>query len=511
MSILNVEGVSFTFSGEPLLKEALMRLFLDDHAVLVGPNGHGKSTFMRLIARELNPDSGKVSWLPHIRIGYLDQFLTLEPKFIVNDYIIDVFKPLFDLENQMIDYYDKASHDGPNQMTYIHYAQDISEQLEDKEFYYIKSKVDNVIGGLGLSTHVLTQTLGTLSGGMKMKVMLAKLLLQDLDVLLLDEPTNFLDVTHIDFLANYLNTFERAFLVISHDERFLQMIAKTVFAIESKKIEKYKGSYEYYLTERDIRYGQHVKAHKTQQQKIKKEEQFIQKNIVRASTTKRAQSRRKLLDKIVRIDKPNVKKTYTFDFPFSYRTGEIVVKADDLLIGYDTPLLEPIDIEIRRGQKVAITGKNGIGKTTLIKTLLKDIDPLEGTFHWIETVDIAYFSQLQSFSDDITAYSHMRAYYEDVEDKFIYTQLGSYGITYDMAHRPLRTLSGGEQTKVRLSVLKKQKSNVLILDEPTNHLDESAKEALKDAMLAYKGTLILVSHEPDIYEGVCDEVIELYT
>lgn len=511
MSILNVDGVSFTFSGDPLLKEASMRLFIDDHAVLVGPNGHGKSTLMRLIAKELNPDSGRITWLPHIAVGYLDQFLTLNPNLVVQDYIIDVFKPLFDLEKQMIELYEKASHDGPDQMNFIHYAQDISEQLEKREFYHIKSKLDNVIGGLGLSSYVLSQTLNTLSGGMKMKVMLAKLLLQDLDVLLLDEPTNFLDITHIDFLADYLNNFDRAFLVISHDERFLHMIAKTVFAIESKKIEKYKGTYDYYLKERDLRYGQLVKAHQTQQQKIKKEEVFIQKNIVRASTTKRAQSRRKLLEKIVRIDKPNIKKTYTFDFPFSYRTGDIVVSSDQLLIGYGTPLLEPLDIEIRRGQKVAITGKNGIGKTTLIKTLLKDIDHLDGTFHWIDTVDIAYFSQLQSFSDDITAYSHMRAYYEDVDDKFIYTQLGSYGITYDMSHRPLKTLSGGEQTKVRLSVLKKQKSNVLILDEPTNHLDESAKEALKDAMIAYKGTLILVTHEPDIYEGVCDEVIELYT
>lgn len=510
MSILNVEAIDFTFSGNPLLKDASMRLFYDDHAVLVGPNGHGKSTFMRLIARELSPDSGKIEWLPHIQIGYLDQFLTLDPKHVVQDYIIDVFKPLFDLEAQMIDYYEQASIDGPDQMKWIHYAQDISEQLEEKEFYQIKSKVDNVVKGLGLSEHVLTQTLETLSGGMKMKVMLAKLLLQELDVLLLDEPTNFLDVTHIDFLANYLNLYDRAFLVISHDERFLQMIAKTVFAIESKKIERYKGTYEYYMIERELRYSQQVKVHKTQQQKIKKEEAFIQKNIVRASTTKRAQSRRKMLEKIVRVDKPNVKKTYTFDFPFSYRTGDIVLTTENLQIGYEGPLLEPLNIEIRRGDKVAITGKNGIGKTTLIKTLLKDIDYIDGMFHWIDTVDIAYFSQLQSFSDDITAYSHMRAYYEGVEDKFIYTQLGSYGITYEMAHRPLKSLSGGEQTKVRLSVLKKQKSNVLILDEPTNHLDESAKEALKDAMIAYQGTMILVSHEPDIYEGVCDTVIELF-
>ena len=510
MSILSVDSIRFTFSGTPLLNDASMRLFYDDHAVLVGPNGHGKSTFMRLIAKELNPDSGRIEWLPHIQIGYLDQFLSLDAHMKVLDYIIDVFKPLFELERQMLTYYEEASVEGPDQMKLIHYAQDISEQLDEKDFYQFKSKIDNVIKGLGLSEHVLTQALGTLSGGMKMKVMLAKLLLQDLDVLLLDEPTNFLDVTHIDFLANYLNNYEKAFLVISHDERFLSMIAKTVFAVESKQIERYKGSYEYYLKERDLRYSQHLKAHKTQQQKIKKEEAFIQKNIVRQSTTKRAQSRRKMLDKMVRIEKPNVKKTYTFDFPFSYRTGDIVLTTQALQIGYDQPLLEPLNIEIRRGEKVAITGKNGIGKTTLIKTLLQDIDALDGMFHWIDTVDIAYFSQIQSFSENITAYSHMRAYYESEDDKFIYTQLGSYGITYDMAHRPLKTLSGGEQTKVRLSVLKKQKSNVLILDEPTNHLDESAKEALKDAMIAYQGTMILITHEPDIYEGVCNTVIELY-
>ncbi len=509
MSILDIKNISFSYGTEALFKEASMRLFFDEHAVLVGPNGHGKSTLMKFLSKELAPDKGDVTWLPHIKVGYLDQFLSLPQSMLVKDYIHDVFKELFDLEEKMEHYYERASSGKDEDLKYLDYAHDISETLLDKGFYQMKSTVDNVMYGLGLSAYVLKQPFEQLSGGMKAKVMLAKLLLQDHDCLLLDEPTNFLDVKHIDFLAQYLNQFPKAFIVISHDEAFIKKIAKTVYAIESKKIERYKGDFNYYLKERQVRFDIKEKAFDTQQQKIQKETTFIQKNIVRASTTKRAQSRRKMLEKIVKIDAPNKQKSYTFDFPFSSRTGDIVLTVNQLSIGYETPLVEPLELELRRNTKLAITGKNGVGKSTFLKTLLSEVDPIEGSFQWIDTADIVYFSQATIIDSQTTAFQYVLRYYVYEEHKFIYQLLASYGITYEMANRPLLSLSGGEQTKVRLAVFKKQKSNVLILDEPTNHLDQAAKDALIEAMQNYQGTLILVSHESDVYETVCDELIEL--
>jgi ATPase subunit of ABC transporter with duplicated ATPase domains len=509
MSVLETKNITFSYDQHILFEDASMRLFKDDHAVLVGPNGNGKTTFMRFLAKELNPNKGEVSWLPHVKVGYLDQFLSLKNDQLVENYLHDVFDHLFQLEAKMIKLYEDAETD-IDPMKLISYASDIQDTLEKENFYQFKSKVDNIVFGLGLSKHVLQQKIHTLSGGMKVKVMLAKLLLQDVDVLLLDEPTNFLDVKHIEFLVNYLNQFKGAFLVISHDEYFMSQIAQTVFAIESRRIEKYKGTYPFYLEQKDLRFAQAEKQFKEQQQLIKKEEAFISKNLTRASTTKRAQSRRKKLEKLTRIDKPHEKRTYHFDFPFAHRTGDIVIQTKALVIGYDTPLLEPLDLEIRRGQKIAITGKNGIGKTTLIKTLLHQKASLSGTFSVIDTAMIAYYSQIETYDDEETAYRFFRGFYPDVEDKFVYQQLGSYGLDYEKCHRPLKTLSGGEQSKVRLAVLKKQKSNVLILDEPTNHLDDAAKEALIEALNHYQGTLLLVTHETYFYEAVCDDVIELY-
>lgn len=510
MSILDIKHIHFSYGTEPLFTDASMRLFHDEHAVLVGPNGHGKSTLMKMLSKSLNPDKGSVLWQPHIKIGYLDQFLTIPDTLIVKDYLHDAFKVLFDLEEKMETYYEMASSGLESDLKYLTYASDISETLLEKGFYQMKSTLDNVIYGLGLSQYVLKQPFKALSGGMKVKVMLAKLLLADYDCLLIDEPTNFLDTKHIDFLANYLNGYKKAFLVISHDEAFIAKIATSIYAIESKKIERYKGNFAYYLKERQVRFDIKEKAFDAQSQKISKELTFIQKNLARASTTKRAQSRRNMLQKITRIEAPNKDKSYQFHFPYSQRTGDVVLHIDNLLIGYEAPLLDPIDLEIRRGTKLAITGKNGVGKTTLLKTLLSELDPLEGSFDWIDTSDIVYFKQMEIFQASETAYSYMRQYYIYEENQVIYQMLASYGITYDMALRPLHTLSGGEQTKVRLASFKKQKSNVLILDEPTNHLDYKAKEALMEALIAYQGTLILVSHETTFYQSICDEVFELY-
>ncbi|MDX9692355.1 MAG: ABC-F family ATP-binding cassette domain-containing protein [Acholeplasmataceae bacterium] len=511
MSILEVENISFSYSGENLYQKASMRLFEGEHAVLVGPNGTGKSTLLKILDKQLSPDDGKMSWVPNKKLGYLDQYAKIDPKLKVKTYLYEVFLPLFEKEKEMERLYESLVHaDEKDHDRILHWASDIGDMLIEKDFYSLKSKIGNIIHGLGLSMDILEEPIKHLSGGMRAKIILGKLLLEESDILLLDEPTNFLDVRHIEWLTKFLIAYPKAYIVVSHDEGFLHDIAQTVFALENGQITRYKGDYDFYLTEREQRLEHQEKAFITQQKFIQKTEDFIQKNIVRASTTKRAQSRRKMLAKIERVVKPTQSKTYHFHFPLSSTTGKDVLVTKDLEIGYNEPLLDPLSIAILKQEKVAITGKNGIGKSTLIKTLLDVIPKIRGEFKWIDTAKIAYFEQDSKFDAGLTPFMVIHHKYPHFTKKEVMALLGNHGITFDMATRDINSLSGGEQTKVRLALLRHQKGNVLILDEPTNHLDVNAKEALKEALIEYQGTLIIVSHEKDFYEEICDYEISLY-
>ncbi len=511
MSLLEVQDLDFSYTEQKLYIGASVRLFAGEHAVLVGPNGSGKSTLLKLLNHIIKPDKGSIDWLPHVKVGYLDQYAKLDPNIKVKQYLYNVFLPLFEKEEQMNNLYKQIAYKPESEHAkLLTWASDLQDQLMDSNFYAIKSLVGNIIHGLGLTMDVLDQSIDTLSGGMRAKIILGKLLLEESDVLLLDEPTNFLDVKHIEWLTKFLNNYEKAFIVISHHEGFLKDIAKTVLAVESGRISRYKGNFEYYIREREQRQKIQQKAFDNQQAFIKKTESFIKKNIVRASTTKRAQSRRKLLNKIERVHEPHKSKTYHFKFPFSSPTGKKVLTTRNLEIGYDNSLLEPLDIVIRKEEKVAITGKNGVGKSTFIKTILEKISVINGDFEWIDTARISYFAQDEIYQSEITAFQVVQGRYPDFTNKEVMSLLGSHGINYEMANRQMKSLSGGEQTKVRLALMRHEKSNVLIMDEPTNHLDQMAKDALEDALVEYPGTLILVSHETDFYKEICDYEISLY-
>ncbi len=511
MSILEVENIAFSYSGENLYQKASMRLFEGEHAVLVGPNGTGKSTLLKLLEKSLTPDQGFINWVPNKKIGYLDQYANVDPNLLVKTYLYDVFLPLFEKEREMERLYESVvtapekDHD-----RLLNWASALGDQLLHSDFYSIKSKVGNIIHGLGLTMDILDEPIKHLSGGMRAKIILGKLLLGDSDVLLLDEPTNFLDVRHIEWLSKFLINYPKAYIVVSHHEEFLMEIANTVFALENGNIMRYKGDYTYYLKERELRMGQMEKAFVSQQKFIQKTEDFIQRNIVRASTTKRAQSRRKMLEKIERVVAPKHDKTYHLNFPFASATGKDVLTTIDLEIGYQEPLLEALSIAILKEEKVAITGKNGIGKSTFLKTVLGIIPKLGGEYKWIDTAKIAYFEQDSIFDDGLTPFQVVHIKYPHFTKKEVMSLLGNHGIDYEMATRDINTLSGGEQTKVRLALLRHQKGNVLIFDEPTNHLDVNAKEALKEAMIKYQGTLILVSHEKEFYSDICDYEITLF-
>lgn len=511
MSILDVTNLTFSYENEKLLIDINMRLFKRDHAVLVGPNGSGKSTILKLINGLLAPDSGAVTWTSVSKVGYLDQYLTLPEHMEVSEYLYDVYAYLFTLEKEMEGLYEAVATAHENEYErLLNRATKIGEQLEEAGFYILEAKINNVLIGLGLEKEVLSMPFKHLSGGMRAKVILAKLLLEEADVLLLDEPTNFLDVSHIEWLTKFLKNYQKAFIVISHDEKFLKDIATVVFALEGTTVNRYKGDYNYYLSERLVRVDYQTKTYENQQKLIEKTEDFIRRNIVRASTTKLAQSRRKMLEKMPRIEKPRQNRTYKFSFPLAGGTGKEVLKVTDLVIGYKEPLLDPINLVVERGDKVVITGKNGIGKSTFLKTIIKEIPTLDGSFSWIDTAKIAYLPQDSHFAEGETPFSAVSNYYPHFTRKDVMKLLSEYGIDYDMALRTLNSLSGGERTKVRLALLKHQKGNVLIMDEPTNHLDVAAKEALLDALLKYEGTLLLVSHERAFYEPLCDYELALF-
>ena len=511
MGVVHVKNVSFNYGENTFLHQASLRLLPEEHAVLVGPNGAGKSTLLKLIDGSLRPDSGVIERDHAKRIGYLDQYMDLDTTKTVKDYLYDVYLPLFEKEARMEMLYSEAAlTTGDAQETLLLKAANLSDALIENDFYAVKSEVGKVISGLGLSLDLLDTKIARLSGGMRAKMILAKLLLEDVDVLLLDEPTNFLDVEHIEWLGKFLQNYQGAFLVVSHHEAFLKTIAQTVFALEHNKVVRYKGDYSRYLSMRSLQAKQHEKAYESQQKFIHRTQTFIEKNITRAKTSKRAKSRRKMLEKLPRIEKPRQATNYTFHFPFGRSTGKEVLVLKALEIGYNDVLVEPISLVIRKEEKVVLTGANGIGKSTLVKTINGLVEPLGGSYEWIDTADIGYLEQDSTLHKAMTPFEIIHDAYPQFTRKDVMALLGAHGIDYDKAHRAVNTLSGGEKTKVRLALLKHQKSNVLILDEPTNHLDVNAKEALKDALEAYQGTLILVSHETAFYKSICDYEIALY-
>ncbi len=511
MGILDVTGLKFKYKDIELYKNAEFHLEPKEHVVLVGDNGSGKSTFMKLISKNLIPDAGTISWLPHISYSYLDQHLEMKNEDTIEKYLTNVFYELFQKEHEMQALYDSlATAKESDYEKIMRKAENINQYLEDNNFYQISSTVGNVVNGLGIDAYGLDTKMNTLSGGQKVKVYLAKLLLEAPDVLLMDEPTNFLDAEHIIWLTKYLKNFSGAFIVISHDEGFLKEIATVVYSLTNGVFTRYKMDYSHYLKEREIREEMYEKAYQNQQKKVKEIKDFIDRNIVRATTTKRAQSRRKMLEKMELLEKPKNHVPMKLVFPYSKQTGQEVLKLENLVVGYnsDKPILGPLNYLLKQNKKIAIIGRNGVGKTTILKTIIGKLPALSGTFNWNPSVDINFFSQEDHDFDDVTPINYLRYYYHLKTDGELRAILAKVGIGKDLVVKPIKELSGGERTKVRLALMTMKKSNVLILDEPTNHLDPITKMELFDALNQFPGVLILVSHEKDFYDELVDD--ELY-
>ncbi|AIQ13185.1 ABC-F family ATP-binding cassette domain-containing protein [Paenibacillus durus] len=501
MSLLTVEDVAHNFGDRQLFKNVSFRLLAGEHVGLVGANGVGKSTLMNILTGKLLKDSGKVEWTPKIRYGYLDQHTVLTPGKTIRDVLKDAFLPLLELEQEMMGITEKMADASPEELELLlEQMGEIQEQLDIGDFYLIDVKVEEMGNGLGLSAIGLDRDVASLSGGQRTKVLLAKLLLEKPNVLLLDEPTNYLDVEHIDWLTNYLKQYPYAFILISHDTEFMNKVVDVVYHLEFAKMTRYTANYEKFLDMAYINKTQHIEAYEKQQEFIKKQEDFIQRNKARYSTSGRAKSREKQLDRLERIDKPEEAVKPTFQFKESRASGKTVFEGIDFEIGYDRPLLpNKLNMIIERGDKIAIVGCNGVGKSTLLKTILGVIPALSGKTYRGDFLHPAYFQQ-EVKAGNITPIDDVWNEFSSLNQHEVRAHLARCGLKNEHITRPLNMLSGGEQAKVRLCKLLMRESNWVLFDEPTNHLDVVAKDELKRALKEYKGTVLLVSHEPDFYE-----------
>ena len=501
MSILNVEHLTHGFGDRAIFDDVSFRLLKGEHIGLIGANGEGKSTFMNIITGKMMPDEGKIEWSKNVRVGYLDQHTVLQKGMSIRDVLSSAFDFLYEMENQMNDIYARLGDVSDEEMTLLmEEAGTIQDLLTVHDFYMIDAKVEEVAKALGLLDLGLERDVTDLSGGQRTKVLLGKLLLEKPDILLLDEPTNYLDVEHIEWLKRYLNEYENAFILISHDIPFLNSVINLIYHMENQKLDRYVGDYDKFMEVYEMKKSQLEAAYNRQQKEIAELKDFVARNKARVATRNMAMSRQKKLDKMDVIELAAERPKPEFHFQESRTPGRYLVQTKGLVIGYDEPLSRPLDLEMERGSKIALTGSNGIGKTTLLKSILGLIKPLQGEIELGDYLEIGYFEQEMDQSVDTTCLEEIWEEFPGLSQYEVRSALAKCGLTTKHIESKVRVLSGGEQAKVRLCKLINRPSNLLVLDEPTNHLDVDAKAELKRALKAYKGSILMVCHEPDFYE-----------
>ncbi|MGL4731768.1 MAG: ABC-F family ATP-binding cassette domain-containing protein [Clostridium sp.] len=507
MSILTVKNMNHGFGDRAIFEDVSFRLLKGEHVGLIGANGEGKSTFMNIITGKLMPDEGKIQWSNRVRVGYMDQHAELKKGESIRDVLRGAFKYLFDLETEMLAITDKMADATPEELEKL--LEDmgtIQDLLDNNGFYVIDAKVEEVARGLGLNDVGLDKDVTDLSGGQRTKVLLAKLLLENPDILLLDEPTNYLDEVHIEWLKRYLQNYENAFILISHDIPFLNSVINLVYHVDNRQLNRYVGSYDDFQRVYEAKKRQLEQAYERQQAEIAKLEDFVARNKANVATTGMAKARQKKLDKIDRIELAQEKPKPTFNFKEARTSGKMIFETKDLVIGYDSPLSKPLNLYLERGKKVALVGANGLGKTTLLKSLMGEIKALSGE------VELGDYQYIGYFEQEIKEANHNTCIEEFWQDFPSYTQyevrsaLAKCGLTTKHIESKVMVLSGGEAAKVRLCKILNRETNILILDEPTNHLDVDAKEELKRALKAYKGTILMVCHEPEFYQDIVTDI-----
>ena len=510
MSILNVEHLTHGFGDRAIFNDVSFRLLKGEHVGLIGANGEGKSTFMNIITGKLMPDEGKVEWAKNVRVGYLDQHTVLTPGMTIRQVLASAFDFLYDMEKQMNEICEKMGDATPEELEqYMEDLGTLQDLLTMHDFYMIDAKVEEVGRALGLTEIGLDRDVTELSGGQRTKILLGKLLLEKPDILLLDEPTNYLDAEHIEWLKRYLNDYENAFILISHDIPFLNSVINLVYHMDNQELNRYVGDYDKFQEVYTMKKSQLEAAYNRQQKEIADLKDFVARNKARVATRNMAMSRQKKLDKMDMIELAAEKPKPEFHFKEGRTTSRIIFEARDLVIGYDEPLFKPLNLTMERKEKVALIGANGIGKTTLLKSILGLIPPLSGEVEQGDYLEIGYFEQEMSGSGDNSCIDEIWQEFPSYTQYEVRSALAKCGLTTKHIESRIMVLSGGEQAKVRLCKLLNRPTNVLLLDEPTNHLDVAAKEELKRALKEYKGSVLMVCHEPEFYEGLATQVWDL--
>ncbi|MCH4130955.1 MAG: ABC-F family ATP-binding cassette domain-containing protein, partial [Lactiplantibacillus sp.] len=496
-----------------------VQMDIQEHArvALVGRNGAGKSTLLKMIAGETVPDEGQISMRKGLTIGYLAQDQGLDSQNTIWEEMSSVFAELHAIEKRMHALENQLSDpaimndDQAYQQTLKTYDQ-VQTEFQQKNGYGYQAEIRGVLHGFQFDADVYDKSVTELSGGQKTQLALAKLLLEKRDLLILDEPTNHLDVETLTWLESYLQSYSGALLIVSHDRYFLDRVVNEVYDLSHHEMVHYTGNYDQFVQEKAARIQAQWKHYEKQQAEISKLEDFVNRNIVRASTTKRAQARRKQLAKMDRIDRPDSdEKTAHFGFHAAKQSGNIVLTVKDAAVGYDGHILsEPDNLNVKKHEAIAIVGPNGIGKSTFLKSILGQIPFIKGQAVFGTGVVTGYYDQEQrNLNDKKTVLSELWDEHPTTPEKDIRTILGSFLFTGADVDKPVHALSGGERARLLLTKLAMQNDNFLILDEPTNHLDIDSREVLEVALNDFDGTLLFVSHDRYFINQVATSVVEV--
>ncbi|MFK2792217.1 ABC-F family ATP-binding cassette domain-containing protein [Bacillus cereus] len=519
MILLQVNGLSKLYGAETILANIKLEVQTKDRIALVGRNGAGKSTLLKIIAGELSHDGGEIIKPKDVSIGYLAQNTGLETSLTIWDEMLTVFTHLQQMETKLrrLEQEMGKEENFSNEAIYERLLADYDQlqlNYKDQGGYQYEADIRSILSGLGFPVETHQTTISTLSGGQKTRLALGKLLLTKPDLLILDEPTNHLDIETLTWLEQYLQGYPGAILIVSHDRYFLDKLVTQVYEISNKESRRFVGNYSKYLDLKSALYEQEMKRYEKQQDEIAKLEDFVQKNIARASTTKRAQSRRKQLDRMELLTRPlGDSKSASFHFDIEKQSGNDVLQVKDATIGYDEdPIIENVTMRLTRGDSVALVGPNGIGKSTLLKSIVNKLPLLNGDVSFGSNVSVGYYDQEQgNLTSSKRVLNELWDEYPLQPEKEIRTILGNFLFTGDDVLKPVSSLSGGQKARLALAKLMMQKSNLLILDEPTNHLDLNSKEILENALIDYPGTLLFVSHDRYFINRVTTTVVELST
>ncbi|MEB7465921.1 ABC-F family ATP-binding cassette domain-containing protein [Mammaliicoccus sciuri] len=502
MILLQINKLEKSYDGEVIFSDVDFEVKTGERIAIVGRNGAGKTTLMKIIAGVESYDEGNISKGKQVTMGYLTQQMTLDSNDSVMNEMKKPFKDVINIEDKMETLTDWLSihADEYDQDIYkekLSQYEALSNQYELMDGYNYESKIKTVLTGLDFKESDFDRQIQSFSGGQKTRLSMAQMLLSEPDLLLLDEPTNHLDMETTEWLENYLTHFKGAIVIISHDRYFLDKIVNQVYDVALGSVKKYVGNYSKFLKERDAHYEKVMAEYERQQSEIKKLETFVEKNITRASTSGMAKSRRKVLERMERIEKPRLDaKSAQINFEINRATGEDVLKVQNLDIGYSKSITPPINLEVKRHDRIAIIGPNGIGKSTLIKTIAQKIPALGGNIVYGSNIQIGYYDQKQAeFTSNMTILDYVWNQYAHMPEKDIRTILGRFLFTQEEVKKVINDLSGGEKARLQLALLMLEKNNVLILDEPTNHLDIDSKEMLEQALQNFEGTLLFVSHD----------------